>query len=302
MSKKAYDNLMESIEGKIEVTCTTKEKNDYGSVSISTSYYPEYFFSFFMTIKKILKEEYVNGKFPILIELSNRHVKADDLMKLKEEISYVSEKFNRIDVNEYVYLESAISTRLVGKENWISTKGYLADNYKDIYENSKNERIEKDIIKNDYKTLFDLFKAIINTINKQISFGKGKEKVDANGNTFIDAKGDIWIWDNMIFDDKGIEDLPNFPLTWKETMLNIIYNNDVKKKDVYKIVGQEELWEEMQKKWTEDNLKKAKKNYFEGGNKNFAKRILKNLSENKGIEEASRILKEIEELEKNEEN
>ena len=58
-----------------------------------------------MTIKKILKEEYVNGKFPILIELSNRHVKADDLMKLKEEISYVSEKFNRIDVNEYVYLE-----------------------------------------------------------------------------------------------------------------------------------------------------------------------------------------------------
>ena len=53
---------------------------------------------------------------------------------------------------------------------------------------------------------------------------------------------------------------------------------------------------------TEDNLKKAKKNYFEGGNKNFAKRILKNLSENKGIEEASRILKEIEELEKNEEN
>ena len=55
------------------------------------------------------------------------------------------------------------------------------------------------------------------------------------------------------------------------------------------------------KKWIEGNLKKAKKLFWRG-NKNFAKRILKNLSENKGIEEATEMLKEIEELEKNEGN
>ena len=51
----------------------------------------------------------------------------------------------------------------------------------------------------------------------------------------------------MIFDEKDIGHLPNFPLTWKEAMLDLIYNNNINKKDVYKIAGQEELWEEIQK-------------------------------------------------------
>ncbi len=302
MSKKAYDDLMEYVEGKLILKCTTRSKgNYYASSANSYSLYPDYFFSFFMTVRKLLKEEFNNGKFPILMELSKRHVKSDDLLKLEEEINYVSEKFEQVAVDKYFYCKDFVLKILEREGKRYSTKGYLVDNWEKNNINDKSKIIDNLILEEGSKTLYELFKNLIATIKKLIFWGKGIETVDEEGNIFLDRKGDIWIWDSMIFDEKDIGHLPNFPLTWKEAMLDIIYNNNIKKKDVYKIVGEEELWEEMQKKWIEGDLKKAKKNYFEGGNKNFAKRILKNLSENKGIEEASRILKEIEELEKNEE-
>ena len=67
----------------------------------------------------------------------------------------------------------------------------------------------------------------------------------------------------MIFDEKDIGHLPNFPLTWKEAMLDIIYNNNIKKKDVYKIAGQEEIWEEIQK-MDRGEFKKSKKIILKG--------------------------------------